>query len=129
MKKSDDINEWVKRAKSNLLLSKIKKVSREIYYEDLCYDAQQCAEKSLKALCIFFDIKFPKTHNLSHLIELLKDKEVKIPKSVKKAELISDYSVETRYPGDYEEVDEKEYKRVVKIAEDVYNWVNKKVKF
>ncbi len=128
MKKSDDIKEWLKRAKSNLLLSKIKRVSNLIYYEDLCYDAQQCAEKSLKALCIFNDIKFPKTHNLSHLIELLEDKGIKIPKIVKKAELISDYSVETRYPGDYEEVDEKEYKRVVKIAEDVFNWVSKKIK-
>ena len=39
-----EYKEWLKRAKSNLKMSKIKK-DEDIYYEDLCFEAQQCAEK------------------------------------------------------------------------------------
>ena len=45
---------WIKRAKSSLILSKSKKTD-EIYYEDLCFDAQQSAEKALKALIAFLN--------------------------------------------------------------------------
>ena len=47
---------WIKRAKSSLILSKSKKTD-EIYYEDLCFDAQQSAEKALNSPNYFFRIK------------------------------------------------------------------------
>jgi len=43
--------EWIKRAKSNLARAKQPKTD-EIFWEDLCFDAQQAAEKSLKAILI-----------------------------------------------------------------------------
>jgi HEPN domain-containing protein len=82
----------------------------------------------LKAYCIFNKIAFPKTHNISYLIKLLEKNNIVIPGNIIKSKLLSDYSIETRYPGDYPEVDEKEYKRVVKIAEEVLDWVCRKIK-
>ena len=55
MKNKDIISEWLKRARA-------KKTSDEILYEDLCFDAQQAVEKSLKALLVRLDKPFPKTH-------------------------------------------------------------------
>ena len=127
MKKTDDYKEWLSRAKSNLTLAKDTKKNNYIYYEDLCFDAQQCAEKSFKALCIYNNIPFPKTHDIYYLIDILEKGGINIPSKIRIAGDLSDYSSETRYPGDYEEVDEKEYKRVIKIAEDVFNWVSKKI--
>jgi len=129
MTKADSFEKWLNRAKSNLARTDLKNISDDVYYEDICYDAQQCAEKSLKALCIFHSIIFPKTHDLAHLLELLINNNINIPIAIKKAEDLSDYSVETRYPGDYPEVDEKECKQVIKIAENVFNWVCKEVKY
>jgi hypothetical protein len=40
----DDPREWLNRARSNLALA--KKTARDVYLEDLCFDAQQAAEKT-----------------------------------------------------------------------------------
>ena len=71
MKRQQRANEWLQRAKSNMARAKAGKVSSEILYEDLCYDAQQAVEKALKALCILHDILFPKTHDIAYLMDLL----------------------------------------------------------
>jgi HEPN domain-containing protein len=40
-------NDWLRRAKSNLIRAKQPKHA-EVFWEDLCFDAQQGPEKSLK---------------------------------------------------------------------------------
>lgn len=49
-----------------------------------------------------------------------------VPDDVQKAKLLTGYAVETRYPGDYEQVDEVDYIKAVEIAEKVFRWVEKK---
>lgn len=46
MDKTPIHQKWLKRAKSNLVRAKQPR-PEEVYYEDLCYDAQQSVEKSL----------------------------------------------------------------------------------
>jgi len=43
--------EWIKRANSSLELAQAK-ISNKIYFEDLCYQAQQSVEKVLKGLLL-----------------------------------------------------------------------------
>ena len=62
--------EWLRRAKSNLARAKQPKPD-EAVWEDLCFDAQQAAEKALKAVLIFCSIDFPRTHNIRVLLSLL----------------------------------------------------------
>ena len=45
-------SDWLKRAKSNLIRARQPK-PEEVFWEDICFDAQQAAEKSLKALITF----------------------------------------------------------------------------
>ena len=45
--------EWLKRASSNLYIAKAGRINN-VYLEDLCFEAEQSAEKALKALLIFF---------------------------------------------------------------------------
>jgi len=111
------------RAKSNLARAKAGKIDPGILYEDICFDAQQAVEKALKSLCIAYSISFSKTHNISYLIELIQNAGIVVPDEVKDARILTNYAVETRYPGDYEPVNEYEYLKAVKIAEDVLNWV------
>jgi HEPN domain-containing protein len=42
------VDEWLKRAHSNLERAKAGRVSEEILFEDLCFDCQQAVEKSIK---------------------------------------------------------------------------------
>jgi HEPN domain-containing protein len=43
----DDPREWLNRARSNLRRAAVR--AEGVYLEDLCYDAQQAAEKAIKA--------------------------------------------------------------------------------
>lgn len=125
MKNLQRAREWLKRAKSNLARAKVGRISEDILYEDLCFDAQQAVEKALKALCIIHGIKFSKVHDIAYLMELLEKGNIKIPKRLQRAKILTDYAVETRYPGDYIPVDEDMYKDALKLAERIVSWVEK----
>ena len=51
------------------------------YLEDLCFDAQQAAEKAIKAVMIARDMEFPYVHDLDQLLTLGKPV---IPKECKR---------------------------------------------
>ena len=127
MKNQDLVNQWRKRAKSNLERAKAGKVSEEILYEDLCFDCQQAVEKSLKALLVYVGVVFPPTHSPGKLIELIEENGINVPEEIKDSIPLAAYAVDTRYPGDYEPVDKEEYEEAVKIAERVYFWVEKRI--
>src|SRR5438552_12848795 len=65
----DDPREWLNRARSNLLHAKSQ--SPGVYFEDLCFDAQQAAEKALKAVLVQREIGFPYVHDLATLLTLI----------------------------------------------------------
>ncbi|MBU1261809.1 HEPN domain-containing protein [bacterium] len=119
------VEKWLKRAKSNLEIARAKIVSEEILYEDLCFDCQQVVEKSLKALLVHINVVFPWTHSITKLIELIEEKGIDVPEEVKESISLTTYAVTTRYPGDYESVDEEEYNEAVEIAEKVLKWVER----
>jgi len=127
MKNLDKANEWLQRAKSNMARAKAGRVSPDILYEDLCYDSQQAVEKAFKSVCIIHEIVFPKTHDIAYLIELLEKGGVKVPENLQNAKILTGYAVETRYPGDYEPVDEEDLRKAIGIAKDVLKWVKKEM--
>jgi HEPN domain-containing protein len=67
-----------------------------IYYEDLCFHAQQAAEKAIKAVLLHRGIRFPYVHDIGELMRLLKRKAASVPSRVWKARQLTDYAVETR---------------------------------
>ena len=113
---------WLKRAKSNLIRAGQPK-SEEVFWEDLCFDAQQAVEKSLKAVLLFYNIPFRFVHDIAELLTGLEKNGINLPEQIRAAAELSDYAVETRYPGPMEPVSEEEYKEAVKIAEMVVSWV------
>ncbi len=128
MKNKDIISEWLKRARSNLERARAEKISDEILYEDLCFDAQQAVEKSLKALLVRLDKPFPKTHSIGMLLKLVEETGVEIPDDVNRSKILTDYAVDTRYPGMYEPVSEEEYKEALNLAVWVFEWASKIIK-
>ena len=127
MKNKEIVSDWIKRARSNLERARTGKYSEEILYEDICFDAQQSAEKSLKALLVKLDKPFPKTHSIGSLLKLIEETGIEIPDDVKQSKILTDYAVDARYPGVYEPVSEDEYKEALKLAEDVFEWTIKMI--
>ena len=120
----DDYKSWLDRAKSSLAISK-NKSDENIFYEDLCFQAQQAVEKALKGLLVFYNIEPERTHDLVSLIKEL-SKYISIPEEINETAILNDYAVQTRYPGDYTPIEEEEYKNAIKIAENCVNWIEKK---
>jgi len=118
--------EWIKRAKSCLELAQTK-IIRHIYYEDLCFQSQQAAEKALKGLLIHYGVEPEFTHNIEILLRELK-RFTDIPENIKEAVQLTNYAVQTRYPGEYDEITKEEYEESIKIAKDCLDWAEGKIK-
>lgn len=110
----DDPREWLSRARSNLRLAKSEPVAVDL--EDLCFDAQQAAEKAIKAVFIARGIAFPFVHDLATLLTLLERAGEVIPGSLDDADWLTTFAGRSRYPSDDEPVTGSEYRRAVVVA-------------
>ena len=98
-----------------------------IYLEDMCFEAQQAAEKAIKSMIIMRGMEFPYVHDLDYLLSLLEQAGEVIPEDVNLAGSLTEYATTTRYPATTEPVTEREYAEAVKIAEAVIRWVEERL--
>jgi len=118
--------DWLKRARSNLAIAR-GPVSDDVFWEDLCFEAQQAAEKALKAVLLSKNIPFRFVHDLAELLTLLEKNKVFLPDQIRSAASLTDYAVEARYPGPFEPVTESEFKEAIRIAEAVVAWAKSQI--
>ncbi len=116
----DDPREWLNRARGNLL--RAKALLPGVYLEDLCFDAQQATEKSIKGVLLAHGIAFPPIHDLATLLTILERSGVLVTAEVAEAARLTRFAVTTRYPGHAEPVTPEEYQRAVIIADVVVHW-------
>jgi len=127
MMRSDDptdSNSWSERSKSDLLLAEQGGNISGVFLEDLCFNAHQAAEKALKAICIYHGLEFPKTHSLVRLMDILEEGGITVPSQVKSADVLTQYAVQTRYPGLAEEITQEEYLEARRLARLVVLWAD-----
>lgn len=125
MKKNNLAADWMKRAKSDYKIALNIPSESGIYYEDLCYHAQQTAEKALKAVLTCLKTEIPRTHDIELLLNLICKQGIKVSPVVRKISFLSNYAVITRYPGDYSPVTKKEYKRALALAKRALDFAGK----
>ena len=112
--------DWIRRAKGDLALARLP-ITGDLVLEDLCFHAQQAAEKSIKAILTAKRVLFPKTHNLYSLFDLLPE-GTKLPAENARVARLTEYAVATRYPGADEPLTEEERHEAVHLAESVLKW-------
>src|SRR4051812_47967571 len=81
----DDPREWLNRARSSLTKAREGAAFPEIYLEDLCFDAQQAAEKAIKAVLLHLSVGFPYIHDLSLLLTRVEQAGPAVPEPVRNA--------------------------------------------
>ena len=113
---------WLQRAQSDLNLAQVAFETQGVMLEDACFHAQQCAEKALKALLLTLRIDFPRTHAIAVLLHLLREAPIDVPDNIGEAFLLSQYAVETRYPGEWEPVTAEETQTALRLATEVFVW-------
>lgn len=93
--------EWVAKAEDDCaVMERECQVVTHPSYDAVCFHAQQCAEKYLKARLCEADAVFGKTHDLVALLEQVLDLEPGWEKSREDLAYLSDFAVSFRYPGE-----------------------------
>ncbi len=114
--------DWLRYARSDLALARTR-LEGDILPELLCFHAQQCVEKCLKAILLDKNIPIERTHNLNVLMDTLSD-VMDIPEHITQSVYLSDYAVAFRYPSDREPIEADELQEALEVANAVLRWTH-----
>jgi HEPN domain-containing protein len=93
--------EWVEKAEGDFATAERELAVRvDPNYDAVCFHAQQCAEKYLKARLQEAGIPFGKTHDLSMLLSMLLPAEPTWTAMLPDLQTLATYAVAYRCPGD-----------------------------
>jgi HEPN domain-containing protein len=93
-------SEWVAKAEGDFNTAQRESaVQVAPNYDAVCFHAQQCVEKYLKARLTEAGIAFPRTHDLVALLSLLLPLEDSWADVRPALEALTSQAVEVRYPG------------------------------
>ena len=110
------VKEWVEKAENDLKAAgQILKAGTDCPTDTVCFHAQQAVEKYLKALLVYKNIDFPKTHDIEEIMALL-PKMFQSLLSHEEQGILTNYATITRYPGNYERISFSEAQHTVVIA-------------
>jgi HEPN domain-containing protein len=94
------VDEWVAKAEGDYgVAGRELAVTDSPNYDAVCFDAQQCTEKLMKAMIIQRGETPPKTHDLRKLDRILKQLGVDLQEPTQKLRLLSMSAVLSRCPG------------------------------
>jgi len=113
---------WMNYAETDLGAAHTLLDSGEFFPRQICFLAQQCAEKSIKAVLVFEEVDFPKNHDLDRLRDLVPD-GWNFKETFPDLAELTIWAVESRYPGHMPDVIEYEARETLKLAEAVFNTV------
>ncbi|MBN8598632.1 MAG: HEPN domain-containing protein [Planctomycetes bacterium] len=92
--------EFVTKAKADWVTARREAAATQDYNPDaVCFHAQQCVEKLMKALLIFHGQKAPKTHDLFELDRLLVLADASWKSDPLDLQVLVPAAVDYRYPG------------------------------
>lgn len=119
MRGNDEIfKEWINKADHDLDSAKLIYLHLPDYFDTIAFHCQQAVEKYLKAMLVFFDIEFQRTHNLVYLLDLLSTKLEIQEDHYDKTLLLNGLGVQIRYPDKTIFLTKEELETAIKISQD-----------
>ncbi len=111
---------WLEYAKNDLQAATVILSRDDVAPRTACFLSQQSAEKSIKAIMVLKGMQVIKTHDLDNLLEKMPTEDYS---SFEDLDLtwLTEWSVESRYPGDWPEATSEDAKRAIEIATGVVN--------
>jgi len=121
------VREWLIKADHDLTAAaQILKLGRATPTDTVCYHAQQCVEKHLKAVLVYRSVPFPKTHDIRALMALVPPR---LQPAVDAAmqDRLTRYASVTRYPGSGTDISLTAARKAVALARRVRKEVRRKL--
>lgn len=122
-----DIRAWFDFSRNDLGVAKhLCDTYHPTPIEIICYHCQQSAEKAIKGLYLFLEIPggLPRKHDLSFLLDQLKNKVTITDELYDYADELNSFAVVVRYPSEIP-VDEVSMRKAIHHAEFILKWAEK----
>lgn len=120
---------WFKKAAQDLMTAKLLHAQNsETFRGPLVFHAQQAVEKAVKGYLAFQKVRFPKTHEMGILIDLVAKADQNLSQSLQPTKILTVYAVAYRYPEETElpePLTQKNCERILALAEDAYTLLTK----
>ena len=93
--------EWIEKAEADFISAgREYRARKQPNFDAACFFSQQCIEKYMKARLVQADRAFPRTHDLSALLDLILSFEPLWETFRPRLETLTSYAVVFRYPGE-----------------------------
>jgi HEPN domain-containing protein len=113
------IREWVVKAENDLkTAAHTLTLGNDCPTDTVCFHAQQCVEKYIKAMLIFRVTPFPKTHAI-HVLRALLPPQLRPNLDCEVEDRLTRYATVLRYPGAGPDVPLSEARKAVAVARRV----------
>lgn len=124
-------SEWIKKAEKDYLVIKNEISSKNPVYDAICFHAQQCIEKYLKALINEQGITIPKIHDLNVLFNICKPFASELEEYKEEISDLSTFAIAFRYPGENASKNEANFsinamKKIRKLIRKILKKINNK---
>ena len=93
--------EWVEKAEGDYTVARQVQQMQNPVRDAICFHAQQCIEKYLKAWLQEANIPFPRTHDLKDLLTLIAPTMPTWQRWEADFSVLSEHAVDPRYPGKF----------------------------
>jgi len=118
--------EWILKAQNDLKTAEI------LYKENgptdsLCFHCHQTVEKMFKGFLVFKKGKFPKTHDLIHLLNLSREIDKSFGDLTEETSFLNRYYIETRYPSEVVVYLREECKKALKNTNKLFQFIIDKI--
>ncbi|MGL4944090.1 MAG: HEPN domain-containing protein [Thermoguttaceae bacterium] len=124
MKRSEEVNEWLRFAEMDLTAANhLWQTLHPQPLEVICYHCQQAAEKSLKAIFVAHEHEVVKTHDLTLLYATLVKLDAEILPLKEPCKKLNIYSSQARYPNELE-INQTHAQLALKDARTIYETIN-----
>ena len=114
-----DTARWLRYAEEDLITAETLLVQAHVPSRQACWHAQQAAEKALKAVLIFLQIDFRRTHDLNVLRDLLPD-SWQLKTAPPNVGDLNRWAVAARYPDDAQEATKADASTAVETARAIW---------
>ncbi|MCY4567219.1 MAG: HEPN domain-containing protein, partial [Candidatus Poribacteria bacterium] len=101
--------EWIEKAEEDYDMAALARQASRPFHNSICFHAQQCIEKYLKAWLQETDVPVPRTHDLEELLVLIVPTLPDWSQWQPDFKRITEYAVNSRYPGDSATAEDTEH--------------------
>ncbi len=117
--------EWINKAEGDWRMAQREIQVADPVWDGICFHAQQCAEKYIKAFLEEHMTAFQKTHDLVELVDLGSGLLPELDPLRPQLAHLSTFGIATRYPG--AQADRQAADEALRIAEEVRTVVRAKL--